>query len=404
MSNPGPTGSRVPRAWILTTPGSSAIEIWGLSPTERLRRSLDRAGCSTIRTLGPDDALEAPGEGLCVLARADRIYDERLVEALAKAPGTMLVDAANGAAPGEPVAACVEAGRLAEVFEWIRERRVGAPPGLRATLPDALGSGYIALLRKYQAAYLLPARPETARRVEELTFDAAYKGATDLVTKWVWPRPARAATRWLAERGVQPNTVTIASWVLAIAAGWLFVLGSFGAGLVVAWLMTFLDTVDGKLARVTLRSSRFGHILDHSLDLLHPPFWWLAWGFGLGAPFAPETWIVVAGYLVGRLAEGLFLLAFDMEMHCWRPIDALFRTITARRNPNLLLLSVGTVGGRPDLGLGMVALWTVVSLGFHALRIGQAFAARSRGERVRPFDEYAPAAARPSGARPGGPA
>jgi phosphatidylglycerophosphate synthase len=401
MSNAGPTGTRVPRAWILATPGSAASEIWGLSPTERLRRSLGRAGCDTIRTLGPDEPLEDPAEGVCVLARADRIYDERLVEALAKAPGTLLVDAPNGAAPAEPVAACVEAERLGETLAWIRERRAGAPPGLRATPPDALASGYIALLRKYQPAYLLPARPETARRVEELTFDAAYKGATDLVTKWVWPRPARAVTRWLAGRGVHPNSVTAASWVLAIAAGWLFAIGSFGPGLVVAWSMTFLDTVDGKLARVTLRSSPFGHVLDHSLDLLHPPFWWLAWGVGLGAPFAPETWIVVAGYLLGRLEEGLFLLAFDMEIHCWRPLDALFRTITARRNPNLLLLSVGTAGGRPDLGLAMVAIWTVVSLCYHAVRIAQAFAARARGESVRPFDESAPALARPN--RTGGP-
>ena len=396
MSNSGPTGTRAPCAWILATPGSVAIEIWGLSPTERLRRSLGRSGCDPIGTLGPDDALDAPGEGVCLLARADRIYDERLVEALAKAPGTLLVDAANGAA--EPVAACVEAARAGEALAWIRERKPGAPPGLRATPPGALASGYIALLRKYQPAYLLPARPETARRVEELTFAAAYKGATDLVTKWVWPLPARAATRWLARRGVHPNTVTAASWVLAIAAGWLFAVGSFGPGLAVAWLMTFLDTVDGKLARVTLRSSQFGHVLDHSLDLLHPPFWWIAWGVGLGTPFAPEVWIVVAGYLVGRLEEGLFLLAFDMEMHCWRPIDALFRTITARRNPNLLLLTVGAAGGRPDLGLAMVALWTAVSLGFHAARIAQAFAARSRGEPVRPFDESAPAVARPIGA------
>src|SRR5262245_1760070 len=357
MPTPAPMGTRAPRAWILVTPGSAGVEVWGLSPAERLRRSLDRAGCSAIRTLGPSDALEGPEEGLCLVARADRIYDERIVEALAKAPGTLLVDPTNGAAAGAPVAACVEADRLREALEWIRERRAGAPPGLRATPPGALASGYIALLRKYQAAYLLPARPETARRVEELTFDAAYKGATDLVTKWLWPRPARAATRWLAERAVQPHSVTTASWGLAAAAA-----AGFGLGLAVAWLLTFLDTVDGKLARVTLRSSHFGHILDHSLDLLHPPFWWLAWGIGVGAPFGVETWVVVGGYLLGRLQEGLFLLVFDMEMHCWRPIDALFRTVTARRNPNLLLLSVGAAGGRPDLGFAMVAVWTVASL------------------------------------------
>src|SRR5262249_60689075 len=84
----------------------------------------------------------------------------------------------------------------------------------------------------------------------------------------------------------------------------------------------------------------------------------------------------------------------------WRPIDALFRTITARRNPNLLLLSVAALGGRPDLGLVLVAIWTLASLGFHAVRIAQAFSARAHGSAVRPFDESLPAPARRSGMEP----
>ena len=44
--------------------------------------------------------------------------------------------------------------------------------------------------------------------------------------------------------------------------------------------MTFLDTVDGKLARTTLTSSKWGDIFDHGIDLVHPPFWYVAWGAG----------------------------------------------------------------------------------------------------------------------------
>jgi phosphatidylglycerophosphate synthase len=185
---------------------------------------------------------------------------------------------------------------------------------------------------------------------------------------------------------VTPNAVTLVSWVLALAAIALFATGWFGVGLVVAWGMTFLDTVDGKLARVTLTSSRIGDVLDHGLDLLHPPFWYLAWGLGLSSPQPIATGITVVGYVAGRLLEGVFLSAFKLETHSWRPIDALFRTITARRNPNLILLSVGTLGGRPDLGLVMVALWTGVSLVFHGVRLAQAFAARRRGEPVVAWD------------------
>ena len=66
------------------------------------------------------------------------------------------------------------------------------------------------------------------------------------------PRPARAATRRLAAANVHPNTVTIASWVLALAVFWLFARGHFGIGLAAAWLMTFLDTVDGEVASAAL--------------------------------------------------------------------------------------------------------------------------------------------------------
>ena len=193
--------------------------------------------------------------------------------------------------------------------------------------------------------------------------------------------------RLLARSGVKPNTVTAVSWVLTVAAGVLFWEGAFGLGLVCGWLMTFLDTVDGKLARVTLTSSRIGHVLDHGLDNVHPPFWYLAWGVGLHGGVDATTAIVVIGYLIGRGLEAVFILTFKIETHCWRPIDSLFRTITARRNPNLILLTVGALGGRPDLGLVMVAIWTVVSIGFHIERVAQAYIERSRGIPIERWDE-----------------
>ena len=148
--------------------------------------------------------------------------------------------------------------------------------------------------------------------------------------------------------------------------------------------------MDGKLARVTCTSSRIGHVLDHSLDLVHPPFWYLAWAMGLAESCSfgllwsdPTTALIVGGYVLGRLLEGAFLLAFGMEIHSWRPIDSAFRTMTARRNPNLILLTLGTAAGWPDLGFHAVAVWTVASLAFHAVRLGQAGVERLRGRSIR---------------------
>jgi len=382
LPRPGAAGSAT-IGWILESDTRSEpcaeLSTFGLTAGERMRRSLARAGCAPRRVDADSLPALAPGDRVALL-RADRILDERLVRALVAAPDTWLEDAALG-----PLGAQVAAQDAAPATAALRGR-ARAPSSLRRVTPDALVPAWRADLRKSEPPWVCDVRPERAREIERRIFDASYKGATDLVTKWVWPVPARAATRWCAELGVSPNAVTLASWVLALAVIALFAKGSFAPGLLLAWLMTFLDTVDGKLARVTLTSSRLGSVLDHGLDLLHPPFWYLAWNHGLAVASPVATSVAVGGYLVGRALEGVFLARFRIEAHSWRPIDTLFRTVTARRNPNLILLSVGAAGGRPDLGLVMVALWTAVSLGFHSLRLVQAFAAARRGEAVVAWD------------------
>jgi phosphatidylglycerophosphate synthase len=363
-----------PPAWVLCG-GGPRIEIWGLAAEERLRRSLERAGCTPVSIIESKAPPQPPRGASILVFRGDVIADERLVSALAARPDTLLVASDLG-----PVAGHVARERAEELVSLLSSN---APHSgladVRRMDATELAPAYVAKLRKWQPLFVYPARPELVREIESRVFAASYKGATDLVTKWIWPRPAAAVTRVCARAGIHPNSITLASWFLAIAALVLFAKGNFGSGLVAAWLMTFLDTVDGKLARVTLTSSRTGDVLDHGLDLVHPPFWYLAWGLGLPHGIEAATVIVVAGYLAGRLLEGAFLAAFELETHSWRPIDSLFRTITARRNPNLILLTVGTLGGRPDLGMLMVALWTAISISFHVVRLLQAFALRRRG-------------------------
>ena len=155
--------------------------------------------------------------------------------------------------------------------------------------------------------------------------------------------------------------------------------------LAAGWVMTFLDTVDGKLARVTLTSSKIGNVFDHGIDLIHPPFWWWAWlvgaqALGLAVPNAGLLLaVVVGGYVLQRVEEGIFLGLFKVEMHAWRPFDSFFRLITARRNPNLLILTPAALLMRPEIGLFLVAIWTGLSLIVHAVQLIQAMAlGRSR--------------------------
>jgi phosphatidylglycerophosphate synthase len=324
-----------------------------------------------------------------LLLRADYVLDERLVRALMTAEDAVLVE------QHQAVAACVRREQVNDTIQFLcrdgSAEALAQTIGLRCLQAIDFVPAYSVALRKADPPYVFRVDAQHVSEIEAHIFAASYKGITDFVTKFVWPRPASIVVHWLANAGMRPNPITLVSWGLVLVTTWLFARGHFGVGLVTAWLMTFLDTVDGKLARVTLTSSRLGHVLDHGLDLLHPPFWYLAWAIGLygdAAWWNVATLIVLSGYVVGRLIEGIFLLAFKMEIHCWRPIDAFFRTITARRNPNLCLLMLGTMIGRPDLGLMLVAGWTVLSIGFHTARLTQAFAHRWRGQEVGIWQEF----------------
>lgn len=74
--------------------------------------------------------------------------------------------------------------------------------------------------------------------------------------------------RPLAKTGVTPNTITWLGFFLTVGGGGLIVTGHlFAAGWVVLVAGLF-DTLDGALARHTKQVTRFGAILDSTLDRL----------------------------------------------------------------------------------------------------------------------------------------
>jgi len=245
-------------------------------------------------------------------------------------------------------------------------------------------------LRKRQRPFVMRLDPANPDPVERAAYDASYKGVTDALTLYLWRRPAFYLTRWAARAGMTPNFVTAIGFVLCVAAFFLFMAGWYWTGVAAGFGFMVLDTVDGKLARCTGQSSRWGNVFDHGVDLIHPPFWWWAWAKGLHAYGQPMERVlelmvvgaIILGYIAQRLIEGIFVRRYGMHIHVWRPVDSKFRLITARRNPNMVILVAALLVGRPDLGIELVALWTIVSLIFHAVRLAQANARRERGRPV----------------------
>ncbi len=368
---------RPPAICILS---SDVRRLFGLTPAERLRRQVSRLGAHIFIESGQLGRHDGP----VLIIRGDAVIDAPLLPVLLERRNLLLL-ASDGSTP---IAAHVPPA-LFDTAVSILEGRSPVPAGgpFLVKSPASLEADFWKSLRKRETPYALLLDESGMDDIEWRMFMGTYKGATDLVTKHLWPRPAFLATRYLAPRGVTPNMVTLVGIALVFLAFYLFLNGQFMAGLAAAWIMTFLDTVDGKLARTTLSSSKWGDILDHGVDLVHPPFWYIAWASGLS--FAGYMWsaglywsvvvAILAGYVLQRVMEGVAIKWLGLEIHIWRPIDTLFRQVTARRNPNLIILTAATLLGRPDWGLIAVAAWTVICLLLHGLQLAQALAARRHG-------------------------
>ena len=343
--------------------GNNPTPIWGMTNAERVRRIARENGW----TLGT--GVGGTGDGPAVTVDLAYAFDPAWLRHIAKHSGSRLTLGgrdvlvnSTGDRPDE-----------GEVFAAEDERGI---------LNEQL--------RKRERPFVIPLTPANVPAIERASYQGAYKGVTDVLTKYLWPVWAFHLTRLAARIGASPNMVTALGSILCIVATVLFWWGWFWSGLAVGLLFMVLDTVDGKLARCTITSSKLGNAWDQGVDLVHPPFWWWAWAVGCaayGRPLSDATfwWVIgtmLFGYVAQRLIEGAFIIRFGMHIHVWEKFDSDFRLVTARRNPNMVILFAGLAAGRPDWGIIAVAAWTALSLIVHLVRLLQAMVARARGKPI----------------------
>ena len=335
---------------MLTIVGECDQQLFGMKPAERLGRQCGELGDRQL------------------IAHASAVLSDDTIAWLAEHSGTVVTSSA-----GRPLAVVVaprdvDAARKAIVGEG----------GMATTSADAIEPVYVRKLRRTLEPLALSLGEQPRGVVERKLFASVYKGVTDVVTKYAWPEPALWLTRGAAALGLSPNVVTILGLVLTFVAGWQFYVGNLVTGMAAAWLMTLLDTVDGKLARVTVTSSAFGNRLDHGNDMVHPPLWWLCLAFGIDrvAPgngwLWPACWVILATYLIGRVLEKGFKARFGFNPFMWKQFDSRFRMVISRRNIILLIMTVGLALAAPAEAFLLCAAWSVISILIQAVRYLQA--------------------------------
>jgi len=327
---------------------------------------------------------EADGAPLIALSGTS-ILDQRITDYLLWAPAgnfAFLDDGETGDACLRLVAPLPDdvkaKGDLREIAREARETAFASRFG--ANDLDA----YVRKLRKKLPPYILSVRDERSRdEVERFLFESNYKGSTDFLTRWVFPPLVWRMVKALADLRVHPNTVTLTGIACCIAAIPLFASGYWAAGLLAAYVMAVLDSVDGKLARVTFQSSPQGDVLDHGTDIVHPPLWYTAWAWGLSggdvySPLFAASLALTGFYVADRLTEKLFKSCAGRSVHSFTPLDVKIRTFISRRNTNLALFTLALPLGYAVEAFYFIVAWQLATLLYHGVRVAQVWDDREK--------------------------
>jgi len=126
-----------------------------------------------------------------------------------------------------------------------------------------------------------------------------------------------AMVRPLAKVGLTPNAVTVIGLLLSLLAAYLFYLGEARLAALTLLIGSLVDALDGTLARLTGKTSRFGAFLDSTLDRISDGA--ILFGMALGSlvDWRAAFLTFMGGYLVsyercraelagsGKLAVGI---------------------------------------------------------------------------------------------------
>lgn len=163
---------------------------------------------------------------------------------------------------------------------------------------------------------------------------------------------AEPVGRVVAKTRVSPNSLTISGFLMNIFVAWVISQGYFLLGGSLILVAGIFDLLDGAVARYTNRATKFGALLDSTLDrwsdavLLFGLLWYFAWqpdqdtSLEMILIFAALVGFLLVSYVRAR-AEGLGLDA-DVGI--------------MRRTQRILLLSMGLMLSTFEPIL-LIALW-----------------------------------------------
>lgn len=193
-----------------------------------------------------------------------------------------------------------------------------------------------------------------------------------LVARYLNRPISRRISERLLSRDVKPWQISLASFFTTLGAGTAFAMGHPAMGGMVAQFSSVLDGVDGEVARVRYQDSPFGGVYDAILDRISDAaliggMTLYAWVMGAGHSAVALGFGAVAGSSLSMLVKEKYGTQFRQPWISER--EGRWRWLLLGRDGRLFLALVAGLTGYVEAVLGYLAVGTHLHAGLRMYRI-----------------------------------
>ncbi|KAB2877964.1 CDP-alcohol phosphatidyltransferase family protein [bacterium] len=233
---------------------------------------------------------------------------------------------------------------------------------------------YIRFLRRSVPPMLVKLNSENEiRSIENAMYANSFKGTMEFVAVYGYRIPVRELTRLTAKTPITPNLVTAAAQICSFGAIPFLAYGWLWTGLLLAAGFIIFDSLDGKLARMTIRLSKAADKFDHLTSAPTRMGWYFAIGWylsngNLSSEIMPFALAYAAMPVIDKLTGAIFNAKFGRSPLDYTPLDGKVHLFTVRKN-DIFLMLIAMIFGFIQTAYIVAACWAVLTWIWHLYRL-----------------------------------
>ncbi|MCK4397105.1 CDP-alcohol phosphatidyltransferase family protein [candidate division WOR-3 bacterium] len=203
---------------------------------------------------------------------------------------------------------------------------------------------------------------EDLRKAKKMIIENASKSPSDALAYYVHKPIENKLVAFVSNFNITPNQLTIIVNILAYTVTVLFFFGYLLPASILSFVVGIADGLDGKLARVKLKTSKLG-TLEHSFDMLFEFSWFIALSWFLFSSTQSATPLILCIFIIlfivfYRHVYDQFRKAMGKSLDDAGNFERIFRRVAGRRNLYNISILVGILLGVP--------LYSLIFILFHS--------------------------------------